>query len=166
MAAAILCEFATHKPLLDARVRVDCVFAYSDKDDRGVPKNNAITRRGQRALGQCRKIKLKDRVLGRADAEITLDGDWWIAANDDERRALLDHELHHISVEVDSNGKAVTDDFTRPKIIMRRHDFEFGWFAVIAQRHGKASQEVIQANQMMDAGGQFFWPDVWKPKAE
>lgn len=166
MALAILCEFATHKPVLDARVKVDYVFAYADVDDNGQPKNHAMTKRGLRILGQCRKIKLKDRVLGRGDAEITLDGDWWGLATEAEKRALLDHELHHIAVEVDSNGKALTDDFTRPKLTLRKHDHEFGWFSVIAARHGKAAQEVKQATQMMESHGQFYWPEFWKPAAE
>lgn len=160
LAAAILCEYETHKPILTARARIDYVFAFSDKDDHGMAKNFAITHRGNRALGVCRKIKLKDRVLGRADAEITLDGDWWGEATDAERKALLDHELHHICVELDSTGKPVTDDFSRPKISMRRHDYEFGWFAIIAQRHGAASQECVQAATMMEKCGQIFWPAI------
>jgi hypothetical protein len=30
----------------------------------------------------------------------------------------------------------------------------------VAKRHGKASQECQQAQWMMDAGGQFFWPAI------
>lgn len=165
MANSILCEFPSHKPVLDARVKIDFLFAYCDRDDAGQPKNHAIRYRGGRALGVCRKIKLKDRVAGRGDVEITLDGDWWDTASEADQRGLLDHEMHHISVEVDSNGKAVTDDITRPKITMRKHDFEFGWFGIIAARHGKASQEVKQATQMMEQGGQFLFPDFWHAPA-
>lgn len=161
LAAAILCEFESHKPILSARTRIDYVFAYSDKDDQGQPKGDAIRHRGQRALGLCRKIKLKDRVMGRADAEITLDGDWWETATEAERRALLDHELHHINIEMDSNGKSLTDDFSRPKITLRKHDFEFGWFSIIAARHGKASQECKQADFIVDKSGQAFWPEIY-----
>lgn len=160
LANELLCEFESHKPILTSRARIDYVFAFCDRDDHGQPKNHAIMHRGNRALGVCRKIKLKDRVLGRADAEITLDGDWWQLASVAEQRALLDHELHHICVETDSNGKAITDDFSRPKITMRRHDYEIGWFAVIAERHGAASQECVQAAMMLDKAGQFFWPSL------
>lgn len=160
MAAAILCQFPRHKPVLDARVKVDYVFAHADLDDYGIAKNDAIRHRGQKALGLCHRIKLKERVMGRGDVEITLDGDWWDKAGEEERRALLDHELYHICVETDQNGKALTDDFSRPKITMRPHDYEFGWFAVIAECHGQAAVEVQQAQMMMDKAGQWFWPGL------
>lgn len=160
LANDILCQFETHKPLLDARVTVDYVFAYSDKDEvTGEPTGNALSKNGCKALGICRKIPLKDRALGRSDAEIALDGDWWEEATEDEQRALLDHELHHLAVKIDKRG-LVRDDLGRPVIQMRKHDYEFGWFKVVAARHGKHSQERLQAAQMMCDAGQYFWPDI------
>ena len=77
MATELLQEFDTHKPLLESRASVDYVFAYADVDDDGKILNNAITKGGVKALGIAKKIGLKERVLGRGDAEITIDGDWW-----------------------------------------------------------------------------------------
>lgn len=152
MAAAILCEFATHKPLLDAKVRLDYVFAFPGKNG-----GDAIRFRGRKALGLCKKIPLKQRVMGRGDAEITLDGQWWEEASEAERRALLDHELHHIEID-----ELKRDDAGRPVIHLREHDFEVGWFSVIAQRHGGASQERQQARELFDRHGQAFWPELLK----
>ncbi len=160
MAREILCQFDTHKPLLDARVKLDLIFALADRDDHGAITNDALKLHGRKCLGVARKIKLKDRLMGRGDVEVTLDGDWWAEATDEDRRALLDHELHHFIVETDSNGKALTDDITRPKIVMRKHDYEFGWFEVIAARHGKHSQEVQQAKMMVEASGQILFPNL------
>jgi len=160
LAGAILCEFPTHKPTLDARVKIDYVFAFADRDDAGNILGCAIKHRGIQALGLCRKVSLKDRVMGRGDVEITLDGDWWESHDEDEQRSLLDHELHHILVQVDSNGKALTDDFSRPKISMRPHDVEVGWFSVIAARHGKVGIERRHAAQIMQQFGQMFWPEL------
>lgn len=160
LAGAVMCEFPEHKPTLDARVKIDFVFAYADRGDDGEPKNNAITYRGRRALGLCRKIKLKDRVLGHGDVEITLDGDWWQKVDEAEQRALLDHELYHIEVEVDSNHKAITDDITRPIIHMRKHDVEVGWFSLIASRHGMHSIERQDSAAIMVRFGQMFWPEI------
>lgn len=101
-------------------------------------------------------------MLGRGDAEISLDGDWWRTASEEERRALLDHELHHIAPELNQNSQPITDDIGRPKIHMRKHDFQFGWFTIIAERHGLASAECIQAKGMMDAAGQYYWPGISK----
>lgn len=160
MATSILCEFPSHKPLLDARVTTDYVFAYAELDEKtGEPIGDAIKHNGVKALGLCRKIPLKDRALGRADTEITLDGQWWESASDEDRRALLDHELHHIAVKTDKRG-LVRDDIGRPMVQLRKHDFEVGWFTVIASRHGAHSQEQQQAAKVMLDMGQFFWPEI------
>ena len=160
LANEVLCKFATHKPILDARVTIDFVFAFADIDEQTQqPIGNAITHHGCKALGLCRKIPLKDRAMGRADAEISLDGQWWESATDAERRALLDHELHHVSVKVDKRG-LVRDDLGRPVINLRKHDYEFGWFKVIAERNGRSSLERQQAAEMMLDAGQYFWPSI------
>ena len=157
---SILKAYETHKPLVDCEVTVDYVFAFSDKDEEtGEPLNDALTKNGVKALGIARKIPLKDRALGRADAEIAIDGDWWNTASDRERRALLDHELHHLSVKIDKRG-LVLDDLGRPVIQLRKHDHEIGWFKIIAARHGQHSQEQIQAARMFEDAGQFYWPDI------
>lgn len=161
MARDLMFEFATHKPLIDARVKVDLVFAYGDRDDKDKILNDALRKNGCKALGVARKLPLKDRAMGRGDAEIAIDGDWWNDAAVDEQRALLDHELHHFSIKLDKSKRPMFDDLGRPLIALRPHDFEFGWFKVIAERHGIASQERLQAKQMMDNGGQFFWPGIF-----
>lgn len=170
LASEILCGFETHKPLLDARVTIDFVFAFADIDEQtNQPVGNALSKNGVKALGLCRKIPLKDRAMGRADVEISLDGQWWEAASAAEQRALLDHELHHIATKTDKRG-LVRDDLGRPVIQLRKHDYEFGWFKVIAARHGRSSIERQQAAEMMLDAGQYFWPeisvDAEKEKAE
>ena len=159
LASSVLCEFETHKPLLDARVTIDFIFAHADTDEAGNPVGPAIKHHGNAALGLCRAVKLKDRVMGRADAEITLDGDWWKDATTEERRALLDHEMHHIAIKIDKRG-LVRDDIGRPVLQMRKHDAEFGWFKLVAARHGDNSMERLQAKQIMCDMGQYFWPDL------
>lgn len=160
MAADIIDQFESHKPLYDAKVKVDFVFAYSDKDEKtGAPINYALSKNGMKALGVCRKISLKDRALGRGDAEIALDADWWTEATVEEQCGLLDHELHHIEVKIDDRG-VVTDDLHRPVLKMRKHDVEVGWFKIIALRHGVFSQERIQAKQILTNSGQYFWPEI------
>lgn len=158
LANSILCEFESHKPLLDCRVKIDLVFAYGEREEK---TNNLLTdalkKNGIRALGITRKIPLKDRALGRGDAEVALDHDWWEEATETQRRALLDHELHHIAVKVDKRG-VVRDDLQRPVIQMRKHDMEVGWFAIIAERHGEASIERQQAEMFYDDFNQAFWP--------
>lgn len=160
MAKSIILEFPTHKPLIDADVKIDFVFAYPKYDQNGEPCGDAIRRHGCRALGLARKLSLKDRAMGRGDAEILIDAEWWKDANEEERRALLDHEIHHVAVKTNKKGAILKDDLGRPQIGMRPHDFEFGWFKEIAVRHGENAQERIQAKLMMDNAGQYFWPGL------
>lgn len=155
MAAAIMQEFETHKPLVEAGVKIDYIFAYGERDEKTDEIiSDALTHNGAKALGICRKIGLKDRAKGMGDAEICLDHDYWETIDEPDQRALLDHELHHIVVS------KKTDDLGRPKLAMRGHDFEVGWFAVIAKRHGKHSIEQQQASKAMNMLGQYFWPEI------
>jgi hypothetical protein len=154
MASRVLCQFKTHEPVLDAKVTIEYLFAYGAEDANGI-KSPAINHNGVQALGLCRIVSLKDRVKGCKDIEITLDGDWWGCHDEAEQEALLDHELHHIEVVP---GKK--DDHGRPKIRLRKHDIEVGWFSTIAARHGKHSKERIQARSLMEHSRQFYWPDL------
>jgi hypothetical protein len=162
LAKTILEKHESHKPVLVAKVTIDFVFAYPEYDEKtGKPLGDALTKNGVKALGITRKIPLKDRALGRADAEIALDGDWWDKAPEREQEALLDHELHHVAVKIDKRG-LVTDDLGRPVLQLRKHTHEIGWFAIVAERNGKHSIEQQQARAMLDEAGQFYWPEFSK----
>lgn len=144
-----------HEELAARKVKIDYVFAFAERDEVTLEvTGNALTKNGCKALGIARKISLKDRALGRGDAEIAIDGDWWQDADEAERSALLDHELHHLI------ATEKRDDIGRPIIKLRPHDYEFGWFRVVAARHGSASQERKQARTMMEDSGQYFWGDL------
>lgn len=160
LAADLIAQYDTHKPLAELKVKIDIVMAFADEDDRGNLLNDALTAHGVRALGITRKVGLKHRALGHGDAEIALDGNYWAQASAEEQAALLDHELHHISVQCDKNGNPQFDDLRRPKIVLRKHDVQVGWFKVIAERHGAASIERLQAKAIMDGQGQFYWPGI------
>ncbi len=158
MIASLLNEFESHKPLVELKVTIDVLMAHGDRDEEtGKLLNDAIKKNGVRALGLARIVNEKDRVKGCADAEILLDADHWGTIDEAEQRAILDHELHHLSLKVVKNV-IQHDSQGRPKLKLRKHDIEVGWFKVIAYRHGKASVEQIQAAHMMDTMGQYFWP--------
>lgn len=153
MADALISKYETHASLTDNHVEIDFLFAYGDRDDTtGELISDALKLHGVKALGIARKLPLKDRAKGMGDAEICLDGDWWEAADEKEQAALLDHELHHLVATADR------DAIGRPVIKLRKHDYQFGWFSIIAQRHGVHSQERQQAAAMMEVSGQFYWP--------
>lgn len=159
MAQEILTRFESHKPLIDNRVKFDLVFAHPTVDENGEAHGDAIKKNGVKALGLCRVINLKDRTMGRGDVEILLDYDWWQDASEKEQEALLDHELHHAEVKM-KDGQPKRDNLGRPLIRLRKHDVEIGWFDLIALRHGRNSQERIQAKKLSDEVGQLYWPDL------
>ena len=164
LASELLCKYETHKPLLDARVKIDFVFAICDLDEDNHPINDALKKNGIKCLGITRKLGLKDRALGRGDAEIALDYYWWTqTASEEQQRALLDHELHHIACVMEKGtDKARREEDGRPKLRLRKHDVEFVWFNIIAHRHGEHSQERIQAKEIVERAGQFYFPEFAK----
>ena len=156
IAQVVLRKHESHAPILERKVRIDFLFAFGDRDETtGGLVGPALKHQGVQATGLCRKVNIKDRAKGMGDAEITVDGDWWNeTATPEQQEALLDHELHHIAVS-DKN-----DDLGRPVIKLRKHDFQFGWFTIVAQRNGQHAQERIQAKAMMEVAGQFYWPEI------
>lgn len=164
LAEKVLEQFPSYQPLLEAKVKIDFLFAYAEVGDDGESKGHALTKYGVRCLGITRKIGLKDRVAGRGDAEILLDGDWWKDETDARRKALLDHEMYHLEVRTDQDGVVLRDDLKRPKLKLRKHDVDVGWFAEVAGRQGSSSIEIEQAKWVMDSYGQLFWPAIDLPE--
>lgn len=146
-----------YREVLDVKTRIDFLFAYGPVNDDGETTGPAIKHHGVQAIGLCRIIGQRDRAKGMGDIEVTVDGDWWQTASIDQQVALLDHELNHIQLKRDQAGCIVFDDLGRPKIKMRQHDHDYGWFDVIAKRHGTASVEVRQARALREHCGQFYF---------
>lgn len=142
------------KWIADCKLKIDFVFAYGTRDDDGKLIGDAIKQHGVKALGLCRIVNLKDRAKGLGDAEIVIDHDWWETAGREEAKAVIHHELYHLKPTGD------TDDLGRPKLKLRKHDFQFGWFTGIAKIHGEFSQERKQAKAIMDTEGQYYWPGI------
>lgn len=144
-----------HSDLHKIGLTIDYVFANTE----GTAP--AVSHGGYPALAVCRIPGLKERALGRADAEITIDQAAWDGMNDAEQVALLDHEITHLSLVRDAKTDEIKfDDMSRPRLKMKKHDWHVGWFEAVARRHGKDSPEVYQANLMWDRAGNAFWPEL------
>lgn len=152
-----------HPQLRDANVKVDVLFAFATTDEFGDRKGSAVKLHGYSCKAVVRVLGLKDRTVGRGDAEIVIDGDEWPTWPDDEKDALLDHELEHLELKTDKDGLVVRDDLDRPKLRIRKHDHQFGWFDSIARRHGSASLEIQQAQAFHSQYKQLWLPYVDKP---
>ena len=159
LAKVLMTEVPEHQQLFTAGVKIDYLFARAELDDNGDRIGFAMTARGHRVLGKTRKTTLKERAACRADAEITVDGDWWMSVDEPQQRALLDHELTHLDVVCNrKSGVIQTDDLRRPKLKLVEHDVEAGWFLSVARRNKLASEECRQARTIYDRFGQALMP--------
>lgn len=137
-----------------AGLKLDIISIADDEDD--VP---ALTHQGYPCDAVVRIIPVKSRIMGRGDAEITIDEWNWLNSDSGEKDALLDHEIHHLLLVPNAKrgGAPKLDDCGRPKLKMKKHDHQFGWFTEIAKRHGAASGEVRQARMLFLAGRQIYF---------
>lgn len=150
-------------------VTVTGLFAFDTESSLPVLKHQ-----GYAAGAVVRITPLKDRALGMADATIVVDRAGWLTLSQRQRAALIDHELTHLTVKTEEEEGVkdpviVFDAVGRPKLLMRKHDHQFGWFDEVAQRHGEASPEVRQARVLMESSGQLYFdfePRMPPPKRE
>lgn len=147
--ARIQCGY--HEELEEVTVSALFVFDLEGSDA-------VLKHQGYPAQAVIRITPTRDRALGMADACIVIDRSNWLMLSQRQRDALLDHELTHLVRVLDKEtGRPIFDAVDRPKLAMRRHDHQFGWFDEIAQRHGDASPEVRQAKRLMESSGQLYF---------
>lgn len=122
----------------------------------------AIKVRGCEAAGCIRITKLMERTLGLGDAVMILDGERLDAWSSTRLQAVIDHELRHLMLARNKKtGQIQRDDEGRPKLQIRPHDFEFGWFARTAELYGEDSYEVAQVREIGAAAWvQHFLPGL------
>lgn len=133
-------------------LKVDVLMVSTDDEN-----EPALKHQGYAAAGVARILGPKERTAGRGDAEIVLDAAAYEEMSDEERSALLHHELHHFELVRDKNGRPKRDFLARPKLKMRLHDHQFGWFDEIARIHKQDSMEVQQAQQFYKRHTQLYF---------
>lgn len=144
--AAVMDQFHPH--LRDAKLAVDILLAHAPRDGNDDPNGPAVRLHGYECCATIKILDLKNRVAGRGDVELLLDGDRCDTWSEDQLRAILDHELTHVELQVSDNGHLKRDDINRPLLRLRNHDHQFGWFDCVARRHGENSIEIQQAQQL------------------
>lgn len=135
--------------IAEAGVTIELLFATSGEEG-GKPLKVG----GWPAEACIRAVSGKDRAKGMKDVEMCIDEEHFEELSSEEKDALLDHELYHVVVQYDENEALKTDAYGRPKIGMRKHDYQVGHFVEVAQRHGQASAEVRQMRSIYDTHGQ------------
>lgn len=141
-----------HPGLRDAGLRIDLISVANDD-----PDAHALTLNGYPCAAVVRIIDPKGRTMGRGDAEIVIDEARYLPMTDPEKDALLDHEIYHIELQLGKNDRVKLDENGRPKLKLRKHDYQFGWFEEIAKRHAAASMEIKQATRLFLAEKQTFF---------
>lgn len=148
--AAVMEQY--HGGLHDAEVTVDCLFAYAATDKNGDPTGPALKKNNYPCVALIKVTNHKDRVKGAADVELCIDGLHWEELSYEERAALIDHELEHLEYDGDR------DDGDRPKLKIRPHDREIGWFDAVVRRHGRAALECQALGVLNEATRQMDLP--------
>lgn len=156
-----------HYPDLElAEVTISAWFAYAKNDE------PPIKLHGEPCAAIIKINSAKDRMEGKADASMTIDGYRWKNVwTEKQKVGLIDHELEHVIVcrskvtKKNPVSVILSDDNGRPKLKMRLHDIVMGGFSEIAKRHGPDSFEVMIANEIKNAYGQclFAWGDDNSP---
>lgn len=136
-------------------VTVAALFVYDDEADNDT---TVLKHQGYPAAAVVRLTPTRDRALGVSDAVIVVDRSCWQLLSVEQKDALIDHELTHLTRVIDEeSGSPVCDAVDRPKLRMRMHDRQLGWFDEIAQRHGEASPELSQAKQLIAQTQQLYF---------
>lgn len=140
------------------RLTFDVLDVWADEDANGEPKGPPLRAQGRAAAATIQIVSKANRALGQGDVLIKLDRNYWDKLNDEQREALLDHELYHLALKKEAETDAVKrDDLGRVMFGMRHHDYDFGWFIEVAKRRGLASPEVQQAKRIMAENGQWLF---------
>lgn len=109
-------------------IRADCEVVFQFvvcENEAGQMKMPKPNKHGQTVLGKAKCFPAADRAVGAPDFSITLLLNWWELATDEQRRALVDHELCHCGLDD-------TGEYEKPMSVP--HEFE-GFHAELA-RHG------------------------------
>ncbi len=155
LVAQVAAVMAAHCPDLSGNnVRVDCLnIAHDDPDNEDPP----LKLHGYACAAVVRILGAKERAKGQGDAEIVFDEATFLRLPEPSQVALIHHELHHLELKRDGKGRVKFDEYRRPKLTMRLHDRQFGWFDEIARVHGTASLEVQQSSALLLGGKQLYF---------
>lgn len=144
-----------HGEIFCVGVTVGAVFA--ELGDDAEPGDRAVKLGGYPCCATIRIVSERDRAQGMPDAQMVIDHAAFQALTDEQKIALIDHELYHLEVRVDAGGATKFDGMNRPKLSMRLHDWQIGGFRAVAERHGENAIEVIEAGKVASSFGQLLF---------
>ncbi len=141
--AGFLTKAATewHTDLIQHDVKVCVVMVEVPIGDDGEPTCAAVMLAGSPAYAKTKVNSDRDRLLTKYSALIEIDKMRWNELPDKSKMALLDHELEHLVVKHDSDGRVVQNDDLTAKLETRPDDWVLTGFASVAKRHGEFALE-------------------------
>lgn len=152
MVARVMAEH--HKHLHALGVTIETLFARK-LDKEGEPAA-AIVVRGQVCGAKISITSLQDRARGIADAKLIIDAEYgWERLPKDQRIAMIDRELCHLTIATDKDGEPKHDDHGRPKLKYRHFDYEISGFTSCLENYGEASIEAKQIRLFQELNGQY-----------
>lgn len=118
-----------HDHLLDANIEIQWKRLNNPDPD------------GHVLLGKMCKTSERGRQLHGWDAILMLNDEYWETMDDEQRVALLDHELCHLALAVDKDGFPRSDGHGRKMYRIRKHDLEE--FRDVVRRHGLWQTDIV-----------------------
>jgi hypothetical protein len=152
IAKRLIANEESFRHLRDVELTYEILFAWNDE---GQP----LKHHGYPALAVIKINSYQDRVEGKADCTVKIDGKEWGEWNPTKREAVLHHEFLHLEVVMDKSKDKKTgevtvhgpksDDIGRPKLKIRLHDFEVGIFKETAEKYRGDSGDVQQIEPLV-----------------
>ena len=136
-------------------LRIGMVFCTSVDKKGDIDGKPSLKNCGFPAAAKVSLVSAKDRIHKKIDVLIMIDGAGWSQMSEDQRRAILDHEMEHVQIDL----SAEPSDDGRPKLVMKEEDYCVWGFRSVALRHGNNSMEVACAKQLLDFAGDVLWQD-------
>lgn len=134
---------AYHGDLHREHVTIEALYVENIKKKTG-EQLVALKKDGMAVAAQIKITPLDQRVLGHADAKLTIDTLAWTRLSANSKRALIDHEIQHLALARDKKrGFVKYDDHGRPQLKIRPHDWELTGFSSVVERHGESAVEAI-----------------------
>jgi hypothetical protein len=120
-----------HEDLKDAKIALMFNHSWSPNAD------------GRMTLGTCQIVNSKNKELAEYDIVIAVNELFWTdpETSEEQRTALLDHELCHARLNRDEDtGEPIIDERDRLVYCLRKHDVEE--FEAVIKRHGTYKRDL------------------------
>lgn len=157
------CMRKYHQDLADNEVRVLVLMVRPAINKDGDVTSPSVSFAGAAAAAKCSLVNARDRAVMPYDARIEIDEDQWDDLTSPQQMALLDHELTHLEITRDSDGKVAQTDDLRPKLSLRNDDWIITGFKEVVDRHGDDALECQSFKRLWDKHGQSLFP--WAAEA-